>query len=136
MAEFQPPPTYALPILVDERTKVPQFNPIWLKWFLDLTAVINASGGGGGSVSHNSTGGLQGGTANQYYHLTSAQASALAAFLSSVTTALLTPAGTTGVSSLRIPHGAAPTTPVNGDMWTTTAGLFVRINGATVGPLS
>lgn len=45
-------------------------------------------------------------------------------------------AGTTAKSSLRIPHGAAPTSPVNGDMWTTTAGLFVRINGVTVGPLS
>ena len=45
-------------------------------------------------------------------------------------------AGTTAVSSLNIPHGAAPTSPVNGDMWTTTAGLYVRINGATVGPLS
>lgn len=58
-----------------------------------------------------------------------------AASLSS-TTALMTPAGTTGVSSLRIPHGSAPTSPVDGDMWTTTAGLFVRINGSTVGPLS
>ena len=46
------------------------------------------------------------------------------------------PASTTGVSSFRIPHGAAPTSPVNGDMWTTTAGLFIRINGATVGPLA
>lgn len=39
-------------------------------------------------------------------------------------------------SGLRVPHGTAPTAPVNGDIWTTTAGLFVRINGATVGPLS
>lgn len=54
----------------------------------------------------------------------------------STTTALITSAGTTGVSSLRVPHGAAPTTPVDGDIWTTTAGLFVRINGATVGPLT
>lgn len=54
----------------------------------------------------------------------------------SASTALLTTAGTTSVSSLRIPHGAAPTSPVNGDMWTTTAGLFIRINGSTVGPLS
>jgi hypothetical protein len=45
-------------------------------------------------------------------------------------------AGTTGRSSIRLPHGVAPTAPVDGDMWTTTAGLFVRINGATVGPLS
>ena len=45
-------------------------------------------------------------------------------------------AGTTGVSSARITHGVAPTAPVNGDMWTTTAGLFVQINGVTVGPLA
>lgn len=42
----------------------------------------------------------------------------------------------TGGAGLNLPHGAAPTSPVNGDMWTTTAGLFVRINGATVGPLT
>jgi len=41
-----------------------------------------------------------------------------------------------GGAGLNVPHGVAPTTPVNGDMWTTTAGLFVRINGATVGPLT
>jgi hypothetical protein len=45
-------------------------------------------------------------------------------------------ASTTTISSLRLPHGSAPTSPVNGDMWTTTAGLYVRINGSTVGPLS
>lgn len=54
----------------------------------------------------------------------------------SASTRLALSAGTTAVSSLRIPHGAAPTAPVNGDIWTTTAGLFVRINGATVGPLT
>lgn len=46
------------------------------------------------------------------------------------------PASTTAAASIRLPHGAAPTSPVNGDMWTTTAGLFVRINGGTVGPLT
>lgn len=45
-------------------------------------------------------------------------------------------AGTTTRATLRIPHGAAPTSPVDGDVWSTSAGLFVRINGATVGPLS
>jgi hypothetical protein len=34
-------------------------------------------------------------------------------------------------ASLNMPHGSAPTSPVNGDMWTTTAGLFIRINGVT-----
>lgn len=45
-------------------------------------------------------------------------------------------ASSTTQAGLRLAHGAAPTSPVNGDMWTTTAGLFVRINGATVGPLT
>lgn len=40
-------------------------------------------------------------------------------------------AGTTGVSSLRIAHGSAPTAPVDGDMWTTSSGAFIRINGVT-----
>jgi hypothetical protein len=39
----------------------------------------------------------------------------------------------TGAASINIPHGAAPTSPTNGDCWTTTGGLFCRINGA-VGP--
>jgi hypothetical protein len=38
-------------------------------------------------------------------------------------------------ASIRLPHGSAPSSPVNGDTWTTTAGIFVRINGVTVGPL-
>jgi len=39
-------------------------------------------------------------------------------------------------ASLRLRHGVAPTTPNDGEMWTSTAGLFVRINGVTVGPLT
>lgn len=70
MADFQPPPTWALPILVDEDSGKATFNPVWIKWFVDLTAVINASGGGGGgAIDHNSLSNLQGGQANQYYHL-------------------------------------------------------------------
>ena len=39
---------------------------------------------------------------------------------------------TTAAASLRLPHGTAPTTPADGDMWTTSAGgLFVRVNGVT-----
>jgi hypothetical protein len=43
---------------------------------------------------------------------------------------------TTSLASFRVPHGTAPSTPTNGDVWTTTAGLFIEINGATVGPLA
>lgn len=81
MAVFQPPPTWADPVLVNETTGKFTFNPVWLKWFIDLVGVINASGGGGGSVTHNDTSGLQGGTANQFYHLTSAQNSWVASAL-------------------------------------------------------
>jgi hypothetical protein len=48
----------------------------------------------------------------------------------------LTAASATGGAGLRIPPGAAPTSPVDGDMWTTTAGAYIRINGVTVGPLA
>lgn len=52
-SKFQPPPTWALPILVDEATKRAIFNPVWLKWFVDLSANLTASGAGsgGGSVT-------------------------------------------------------------------------------------
>jgi hypothetical protein len=40
----------------------------------------------------------------------------------------------TASAGFNVPHGTAPTTPVNGDIWTTTGGLFYRINGATVSP--
>ena len=44
------------------------------------------------------------------------------------------PATSTSRASLNVPHGTAPTSPVDGDLWTTTAGLYARINGGTVGP--
>ncbi len=41
-------------------------------------------------------------------------------------------ASTTGGASINIPHGVAPTTPANGDIWTTSAGgVFAQINGVT-----
>lgn len=46
-------------------------------------------------------------------------------------------ASTATTAGFNVPHGVAPTTPINGDLWTTSAGgLFVRINGVTVGPLT
>ena len=52
----------------------------------------------------------------------------------SATGLLTTAASAAGGAGLNLPHGAAPTTPANGDLWTTTAGLFARVNGTTVGP--
>lgn len=73
MAErFQPPPTWADPVLVDEKTQKAKFNPVWLKWFVDLVGILQESGVVGG-IAHNSTTGLQGGSAGQFYHFTAAQ---------------------------------------------------------------
>lgn len=40
-------------------------------------------------------------------------------------------ASTTARAGARLPHGTAPTSPIDGDEWTTTAGKFIRINGVT-----
>lgn len=47
---------------------------------------------------------------------------------------LTTLAPTTSAAGFNLPPGTAPTSPNNGDCWTTTAGLFCQIDGATVGP--
>lgn len=47
------------------------------------------------------------------------------------TGALYTVASAAGGTGFRLPHGTAPSSPVNGDIWTTSAGMFVRINGVT-----
>lgn len=49
---------------------------------------------------------------------------------------LVTAASLTSAAGLNLPQGAAPTSPNNGDLWTTSAGIYVQINGSTVGPLS
>ena len=86
-ANFPPAPTYAEPVVLDENTRKSQFNPIWLKWFLDVTAFISANGGGGGGASaHNLLSGLQGGTSGEYYHLTLAEHAELVANLFGVQT--------------------------------------------------
>jgi len=48
---------------------------------------------------------------------------------------LSTVASSTGNAGINIPHGSAPTSPVDGDVWTTSAGVYAQINGVTVGPL-
>lgn len=49
---------------------------------------------------------------------------------------LTTIAPTTAIAGFRLNHGVTPTSPVNGDLWTTISGLFVQINGSTIGPLT
>lgn len=71
-AVFQPPPTHA-EVVIQGGADRWVFNPVWSKWFIDLTQLINNSGGGGGTITHNSLAGLQGGGTGEYYHLTAAE---------------------------------------------------------------
>lgn len=48
---------------------------------------------------------------------------------------LRTSPSTINAAGLNVPPGIAPSVPITGDVWTTSAGIFVRLNGATVGPL-
>lgn len=48
---------------------------------------------------------------------------------------VVTAASATASAGFNLPPGTAPTSPVNGDVWTTSSGVFARINGSTVGPL-
>lgn len=68
---FQPVPTYADPVEVNPKTGKHAFNPTWLSWFLAIS-----NGSLAKALAHNSLTGLQGGQANQYYHMTAAQAAA------------------------------------------------------------
>lgn len=109
MAVFQPPPTWAMPILVDEKTGKNSFNPVWLKWFVDFIAIINATGGGS-IVLHNATGGLQGGTANQYYHLTAAQDSLVAGITATAAEINILDGVTASTAEINILDGVTATT--------------------------
>lgn len=40
-------------------------------------------------------------------------------------------ASTVGSAGFNLAPGTAPTSPVNGDLWTTSSSIFVRVNGAT-----
>lgn len=48
------------------------------------------------------------------------------------TGSVIAPAATTAIPSIRLPHGSAPTSPTDGDVWTTTTSMYARINGSTV----
>lgn len=47
---------------------------------------------------------------------------------------LTTAAPTSSAAGFSLPQGQVPTSPQNGDVWTTLTGMYARINGATVGP--
>lgn len=52
-----------------------------------------------------------------------------------ITGRLVTSAPSATLAGFNMTPGSTPSTPANGDMWITSAGLFVQVNGSTVGPL-
>lgn len=54
----------------------------------------------------------------------------------SMTGLLTTIAPTTTTAGFRLNPGVAPTVPTNGDIWTTSSGLYVQVNGSTIGPIT
>lgn len=48
---------------------------------------------------------------------------------------LTTVASSAGTAGFALPLGTAPTSPADGDMWTTSSGLFLQVAGSTVGPI-
>jgi len=67
---FPVPPTYAPPFIQDPATQGYVVNPLWLSWFLQAAQFFSDAGGSGGTIAHNNLAGLQGGAANQFFHLT------------------------------------------------------------------
>lgn len=49
---------------------------------------------------------------------------------------LVTAPASATTAGFNLTPGSVPASPVNGDMWATSAGVFAQINGATVGPFS
>jgi hypothetical protein len=110
----------------------------WTFNALKLAPVINQTGSSTSTITgvyYNPT--LTSVTGVTHYGIVIVPTGALNGFGVSAPTAVIhTSASTTARASACFPHGTAPTAPVDGDIWTTTAGLYVRINGSTVGPLS
>lgn len=96
--KFPPPPTYAEPTIVDEKSGKAVFNPIWLKWFLDIAQIFSSIGQTiGAGIVHDNLSGLQGGTPGEFYHLTQNVYNILNAGESTViVTAALSGGGTQG----------------------------------------
>lgn len=48
---------------------------------------------------------------------------------------LVLPSPTGAASGFNITPGSVPSAPIDGDIWTTSSGVYARISGSTVGPL-
>lgn len=96
---------------------------------LDNTSESSTWGGNAAGVYLTDNSGLSG-----YYAIFLPRDPSVAAEIRKPLTAtgvITGPAATTSKASFNAPHGTAPSAPTNGDIWTTTGGAYVRVNGAT-----
>lgn len=84
-----------------------------------------AGGGGGGAW-----GGITG-TLSSQTDLQAALDAKVDLTGDTMTGPLITAASASGGSGFRLPPGAAPSAPVDGDIWTETSGVYARVNGVT-----
>lgn len=91
-----------------------------------VTADTIQTSGATGVVVKNS-----GGTTVATIGASNGTATALAGALN-MTGKVTTAASASGGAGFNLPHGAAPSSPTNGDIWTTTAAAFLRLNGSTI----
>jgi len=81
-----PPPTFTEPVKVDENTGKATFDPMWLRWFVDMAGIVNSIGIVNGVLDHEGLGNLLGGTRLEHFHLTRAEWMMLAQLEADATT--------------------------------------------------
>ena len=114
MSNVPVPPTFADPIVKDERTGHGYFNPIWIKWFLDFAQILQTLPN---TTNHEGLSGLLGGAAGEHYHFTNAEHSTLAAIATG---------GTAGrLIGVQVFNATAVYTPTSG-----TSKVLVRVQAA------
>ena len=98
-------------------------------------ALLDTGGGSGmnafGSQIHNLAAGTASTDAATYGQLTGMGASHLALAGGTMTGKLVAEASVASNAGFNIPAGVAPTTPVNGDLWSTSLGFLAQFNGVT-----
>lgn len=103
-----------------------------------LNTVATATGAAGLNVPHGTAptsptnGDFWSTTAAFFARINGVTQTLLTLAAGTLTGKLTTVASATGAAGFNLPHGTAPTSPADGDLWTTTTGLNARINGATV----
>ncbi len=103
----------------------------------NLIATVTSYNSGTGAlvVSVASGGDTGSGTYADWSIAVTPSSATLAAYLlksgGTLTGAVTTATPASGQEAIIIPHGSAPSAPTNGSVWTTTAGMFLRLNGTT-----